>query len=58
MHEFTYIFVENELGSVIHRSDGASIPVDTGNKDYLAYLAQLEGKEPTLPEITETPEAE
>jgi len=57
-----YEIIESEQGKSVKRvdDDGAIwiIPSDPANSDYQAYLAQLEGKEPALPEITETPKAE
>jgi hypothetical protein len=45
MENYTYSEFRNPItGEVcsISRSDGASIPLDLGNTDYQAYLAQLE----------------
>ncbi len=44
MNEFTYTVIDSELGSVIQRSDGATIPIEIANKDYQEYLAQLEAE--------------
>jgi hypothetical protein len=57
-----YELIENEFGITIKATDENGtelwIPANPANSDYQRYLAQLEGKEPTLPEILETPEAE
>ena len=36
--EYTYEIIENELGKILLRSDGASIPFEEANSDYQAYL--------------------
>jgi hypothetical protein len=33
-----------------------SFPADESNPEYVAFLEALEGKEPNLPEVIETPE--
>jgi hypothetical protein len=56
-----YELIENQQGTVVKATEDEKItwiPSDPANSDYQAYLAQLEGKEPTLSEITETSEAE
>jgi hypothetical protein len=60
-NKYTYREIEHESGyKVVKRTDSdgneAWIPIDPGNSDYAEYLASLEGKEPNLPEVIETPE--
>ena len=40
--EYTYQIIETELGKVLLRSDGASIPFEPANSDYQAYLKSLD----------------
>ena len=48
--DYTYTLIKNSSGDIlsISRSDGASIPVCEGNRDYQEYLEFAEGK--TIPE--------
>lgn len=48
---YTYKLIKNSAGDIlsISRSDGASIPVCEGNRDYQNYLTETEGM--TLEEI-------
>jgi hypothetical protein len=39
----------NTIGNIILRSDGASIPPDQSNIDYIAYLAWIESGGIPLP---------
>jgi len=51
MEKYTYEIIENELGKVLLRSDGASIPFDEGNSDYQRYLnSEAEQSTPNLAE--------
>jgi hypothetical protein len=45
---------------IIDNGDGSfkSFPADESNPEYVAFLEALEGKEPNLPEVLETPEPE
>ena len=45
MEKYTYEIIENELGKVLLRSDGASIPFNESNSDYQRYLKWLENPE-------------
>ena len=36
--KYTYEIIKTDLGKVLLRSDGASIPFDEANSDYQAYL--------------------
>jgi hypothetical protein len=49
---------ENRKFIVIDNGDGSfkSFPADLDNPEYVAFLDALEGKEPNLPEVIETPE--
>jgi hypothetical protein len=49
---------ENKKFIVVENQDGSftSFPCDSENPEYLAFLEALEGKEPNLPEVIETPE--
>ena len=40
--KYTYEIIETDLGKVLLRSDGASIPFDEANSDYQAYLNPVE----------------
>ena len=39
MSEYTYKLFQAPLGQSLVRSDGACVPFDEANTDYLAYLA-------------------
>ena len=43
---------------IIDNGDGSfkSFPADESNPEYVRFLEALEGKEPNLPEVIETPE--
>ena len=38
MEKYTYETIETDLGKILLRSDGASIPFDEANSDYQRYL--------------------
>jgi hypothetical protein len=45
MNEFTYQLIDFEIGQMIIRSDGASIPIDESNLDYADYVIWLQQNE-------------
>jgi hypothetical protein len=49
---------ETQKHIIIDNGDGSfkSFPADLGNPEYASFLKALEGKEPNLPEVIETPE--
>jgi hypothetical protein len=51
---------ETQKHIIIDNGDGSfkSFPADESNPEYVAFLEALEGKQPNLPEVTETPEPE
>jgi hypothetical protein len=55
---YDYETVEINGAELLHRSDGAWIPFDKSNRDYVEYLALLEPELPEVKETPETPEAE
>ena len=49
MEKYTYEIIENELGKILLRSDGASIPFEAANSDYQRYLnPEAEQSTPSL----------
>jgi hypothetical protein len=49
MEKYTYQIIDNELGKILLRSDGASIPLNESNSDYQRYLnPEAEQSTPSL----------
>lgn len=54
MSDPAYEIVQTNYGEVVHRSDGAWIPMDEANRDYQEYLAWVnDGNE--APTVTPEP---